>query len=304
MKTSLVCIWILFAGISFGQKSERFLTAKAFYLNNQYKEAEKLLVKEYKENPSIGVTFLLASTYYEQQKYKQSIPLYHRLYQTGDTNIQKDCIPYLCASYDRLKQKDSAYYFANLGIEQFPKEGVNYTNKAFLLRADMKFSEAKEVFYQCYKMDTTKYERLQNYIDICYKTKDYDECLRGLFLMRTLHPEYAIEMNFGYCYSMMENYKAADSVYQIVNKMDDPLFLNNFGFNKFKLGEKEKGIELIQQSLKLMPDNSYAYRNLAIIALEEGDKKKACMYLNKAKKLNFQMKYGDEVNTLLLEHCQ
>ena len=84
----------------------------------------------------------------------------------------------------------------------------------------------------------------------------------------------------------------------------DPIFLNNYGFNKHKMGFSDEGIRFIQASLQIKPDNSYAYRNLAMINIDNGELETACDNLKKAKELNFYTKYGNEVNELSVKYCQ
>ena len=127
--------------------------------------------------------------------------------------------------------------------------------------------------------------------------------MEDMLKAKELKPDLAIEFNMAYCFSMLERYSEADSMYQKIYDEKDPLFLNNYGFNKHKLGQSELGIEFIRKSLKLMPKNSYAYRNLAVIAIDQGNISKICEYLKEAKRLNFYTDYGVEVDKLLMKYC-
>ena len=55
-----------------------------------------------------------------------------------------------------------------------------------------------------------------------------------------------------------------------------------------KLGESEKGIKDLQDALLMIPDNSFAMRNLGFVYYELKDYKKACEYLQKAKDLGYE----------------
>ena len=103
---------------------------------------------------------------------------------------------------------------------------------------------------------------------------------------------------------MLERYQEADSVFQLIYNENDAFLLNNYGMNKHKMGKTEEGKKLIMKALSISPGNSYIYRNLAIIAIDENNKPKACEYLNKAKSLGFEKQYGTEVNELILKHCE
>jgi tetratricopeptide (TPR) repeat protein len=103
---------------------------------------------------------------------------------------------------------------------------------------------------------------------------------------------------------MLEKYEEADSIFQMIYKENDAFFLNNYGMNKHNMGQTAEGKKLIQKSLSINPNNSFAYRNLAVIALSEGDEIKACEYLQKAKSFGFENQYGTEVEELIIKHCK
>lgn len=79
---------------------------------------------------------------------------------------------------------------------------------------------------------------------------------------------------------------------------------NNRGFAKFKLGDIKGALQDINKSLELDNLNSYAYKNLAIIALFENDKDKACSNLKMAQQLGYSEKYGNEVDSLVMIYCK
>ena len=49
--------------------------------------------------------------------------------------------------------------------------------------------------------------------------------------------------------------------------------------------------------------NPWVWRNLGVIALESGDTAKACGHLRQALELGFTAQHGNEVETLMKEHC-
>jgi len=54
---------------------------------------------------------------------------------------------------------------------------------------------------------------------------------------------------------------------------------------------------------KLYPVNSYAYKNRALIYIEEKKWKEACEDLSKANELGYTRQYGKEVNELITKYC-
>ena len=60
----------------------------------------------------------------------------------------------------------------------------------------------------------------------------------------------------------------------------------------------------INHSLILLPNNSYAYKNRALVYLNRKDNDKGCADLNKAIELGYTEQYGDEVIKLINENCK
>jgi len=58
-----------------------------------------------------------------------------------------------------------------------------------------------------------------------------------------------------------------------------------------KLGETDKGINDLQEALKLNPQNSFAFYNLGIIYSETGNREKACEYISKAGDLGYEKEF-------------
>ncbi len=75
--------------------------------------------------------------------------------------------------------------------------------------------------------------------------------------------------------------------------------VNNLGFAKFKLGETEIAMALIDKSLCLDKGNAYAYKNKAIIFIDKGNGVEALKNFNFAKKYGYNEKYGDDVEKLM-----
>jgi hypothetical protein len=57
-------------------------------------------------------------------------------------------------------------------------------------------------------------------------------------------------------------------------------------------------------SLELMPKNSYAYKNLALISFDLGKKEEGCQYIEKALELGFTNMFGSEMEELKQEKCE
>jgi Flp pilus assembly protein TadD len=66
-----------------------------------------------------------------------------------------------------------------------------------------------------------------------------------------------------------------------------------------RLGYFSQARELIMQALEINKGNAYAYRNFALLYLQERNIPAAKEMLLKAKLYNFKGKYGNEVDRLL-----
>ncbi|MCW5898917.1 MAG: tetratricopeptide repeat protein [Flavobacteriales bacterium] len=79
---------------------------------------------------------------------------------------------------------------------------------------------------------------------------------------------------------------------------------NNRGWALHRLGETDKGIRNIELAGRKRRSNPYVYRNLGLIAIEQGDAEKGCAYLRTALEMKFTPLHGDEVETLYQRHCE
>jgi tetratricopeptide (TPR) repeat protein len=107
--------------------------------------------------------------------------------------------------------------------------------------------------------------------------------------------------------------KATQDAKFVIDNADSSLFSNKLnvagaynilGFVEYKQGDNSTALKYIEKSLSLMPENSYAYRNKALIFIDLHQKIKACEALNKAKTLKFLDSYGDEVDKLIGINCK
>lgn len=290
---------------SLGQEQSKTMKeATTHFFNDEFDQALKKFQKEYKKNPSIQVKFWLGYTYAEMNKISDAKPIFLDI-------IKSDYVgPEIAMSlvnlgncYAELKQSDSAHYYYDRAIESFPKMASGYFNKGQLLYTESKFEEAKLNFDKAIELESTDWWYFQKRLEVCFASQDYECALSDLLKVKELNPEIKNEMNLAYCYSMLERYDEADSIFNLIYDENDALFLNNYGMNKHNMGNSEEGKKIILKSLTIKSSNSYAYRNLAVIAISEGDHSKTCEYLKKAKSLGFEKYYGKEVNQLMIEHC-
>jgi tetratricopeptide (TPR) repeat protein len=69
------------------------------------------------------------------------------------------------------------------------------------------------------------------------------------------------------------------------------------------LNDLKGALDDVNHSLQLYPQNSYAYKNRALIFIAMKQYSKACADLQIAIQLGFTQMYGDEVKNLLEQYC-
>jgi len=291
---------------SFSQdKSKEMQKGTKLFFEKQYNDALKSFQKEYKKTPTVEAKFWIAHTYAEMQEITKAKPLFIEIIKSGHNGPEiAMSLVNLGNCYRSFKQVDSAYFYYDKAITGFPKMAIGYFNKAQLLYSESEFQKAKTNFDKAIEIESGDWWYYQKRLEVCFASQDYECALRDLIKVKELKPSMKIEMNLAYCYSMLKKYEEADSVFQLIYNENDALFLNNYGMNKHNLGKTIEGKEIIMKSLSLSPNNSYAYRNLAVIAIDENNSNKACEHLIKSKSLGFEKRYGKEVNELLTKHCK
>jgi len=90
---------------------------------------------------------------------------------------------------------------------------------------------------------------------------------------------------------------------ELNNNGNNAFAFNNRGFAKYKLGHYAEALKDIDNSIKIDSQNSYAYKNRALILVALDSLDNACVNLNKAIELGYSANYDDEVQKLILEYC-
>lgn len=132
---------------------------------------------------------------------------------------------------------------------------------------------------------------------------DYSRALK-------IDPKYSqYYLNRGFVYLKMKQFDKAIYDFERVPRYTEEVMaiafaLNNMGYAYLQLGKLELAEEKVMESLDLFPTNNYAYRNLALIKIEQKELDKACEYIAKSLELGFTYRYGDEVQKLQNQYCK
>ena len=174
---------------------------------------------------------------------------------------------------------------------------------------------AIEVFNKLLKLDPKDAESLV-YRGILHKRlRNYNATLTDFEEAIAINPNYdfAYEARGDfYTYSLAENFEQAikdynkviDNFKTNIPNQNKAYVFNNRGFAKYQAKDFDGAIEDINASIQLFPENAYAYKNRALVHLSSDNLEPMCADLAKAKALNFEDKYGQEVNNLMQENCK
>lgn len=286
------------------QGDPRFFEGIKLYNQHKYQEALDVFTEIQDSVSGITIEYYVASSHFRmknfelaQQEFESIVKKYNNGPEVGWAWVD------LGSCYRSLDQAELAIQaYTNAG-ERFP-ESNGWYHLGMYYASMNNAQEAFEAYSKHLSFDSLNPRVYAKRMEVDFELKLYDYALNDILKAKELDANYDIPMNEAFCYSMLEKYDLADSVYESIENKDDPYYLNNCGFNKFKLGEIEQGKEMILKSLEMYSYNSFAYRNLALIAIYQDHLSDACTNLFKAKELKFEVHFGAEVNQLIEKYCQ
>ena len=117
--------------------------------------------------------------------------------------------------------------------------------------------------------------------------------------------------NMGWIYVDFKDYEAALESFKVAHKIaldNEELSaqartLNNLGYGYGLNKEYQKGVNLINESIKLNPKNSFTYRNLSELYMFQDNKSESCKYLQMSLDRNIEEEWGIRYVQELLMYC-
>ena len=88
------------------------------------------------------------------------------------------------------------------------------------------------------------------------------------------------------------------------NNEEIPVIYNNRGYAKYKQGSLDEALKDINTSISMLPDNSYAFKNRALVYIAMNKPNLACDDISTSLRLNFTKIYGPEAEQLQKQHCK
>jgi tetratricopeptide (TPR) repeat protein len=240
---------------------------------NGIKEFERALLLD---DNNINALNSKALAYYYSGNEKKALEEYWSVLQIN--SINKDALLGIASIYTKQQLFDSAEYFLNISLNNYPNDNVTCSNLAYMYLILKNYPEAIKYYSQA--------------IEIKY---DFNDVTSRGFAYIELGEYGKAKIDFE---SVIKNAEI-----NFYNQPRIALAYNNLGYVEYKFGDNSTALKHINKSIELLPNNSYAYRNLALIMLSMNDNEKACEALNKAKSLKFSDYYGNEVDNLIKENC-
>lgn len=305
MNSRVFSVFLLFYSfLSFAQ-NEDFEKGVQLFKDSAYSEALSSFQAAQKIERSIKNEFYMASCHMFLEQFETAKNEFIQIVNEHDSkNIEVQWSMINGAScYRELKMIDSSIYYYQSACELYPKSGAHYNLAQLYYQLD-KFELAKDCYTRAIEADP---KDVMNYLkrqEIEFILEDFEGAHNDMLKVKEIDPESYNPNNEAFCFTMMKKYNKADSIYLSIYDETNPFFLNNFGFNKHKMGASDQGIELINKSLAMDPKNAFAYRNLGVIYNDLQKTKKACKCWEKALDLNFSTQYGNEVQNLMNQHCK
>jgi tetratricopeptide (TPR) repeat protein len=204
---------------------------------------------------------------------------------------------------------DSAYALLRSVVEMGPDEQANMFLAGILLRRNDP-AAALEVLDQLMpvvsrpaavsKVERTRGEAMALLGDTLEAHKAFDRAISIL-------PKDPVAYNSRgwYLYALQGMHEQAIRDYDRAIKLDlnYSFAFNNRGWSRHRIGQTEKGLKDIRNAINRSPNNAYAYRNLGMVQLDLGQADLACQQFRTALEKGFTLRYGDEMERALVQHC-
>lgn len=198
----------------------------------------------------------------------------------------------------------------NIFLSHEPKNIEIRTIKAGVYFKYQKFDKALKEYNQILKDAPNNYKAITFRASIYKKLGKLDLALRELNkVVKAKYKSPMVLEERASVFIKKEMFDKAISDYNKIlsetsNKEIEAYTLNNRGFAYHKKGDNQKALVSINQSLKLLSSNSYAYKNRALVYIDMKKYEDACNDLNKSIEFGYTEIYNDEVEKLIEKNCK
>ncbi len=206
-----------------------------------------------------------------------------------------------------VKRYDEAFQDFQAALKLNAKFGEAYYG---LCLVKVNQNAIQEAIAFCDKADSLEYKAGLSHqlrAEICQKTGDHlceiKELTESINLDGLNNP--ANYNNRGMAYNTAGKYAEAIKDFNMAIRIDPKIAYpyNNKAFSLFKLNQTDSALILVEQSLKIKSDNSYALKNRGEILLSMKKAEQACKDFNMAKSMSQDAKQVAELETLIRSNC-
>jgi tetratricopeptide (TPR) repeat protein len=228
----------------------------------------------------------LATLYYQQDDLDRAQHLYERAVYCDPSFYQA-----------RLNLSNTLYelrqYYRGLDVlanqyEQTPDSAAVMFGMGLHLTRLREYDSAKAIFNRALKFQPDNEEILINLGTLNYYQENFEAAKDYLNRSIEINPDEPEAYNtLALIASAQGNYNTAlENINKALALNDEAHYLNNKGFILIKLGKLEEAAENINESIVMDPLNAWAFRNKAILRLQQQQPQEALKLLDRAGKLN------------------
>jgi tetratricopeptide (TPR) repeat protein len=215
----------------------------------------------------------------------------------------------LCHMYKQ--ELDSALFVAHIAYilaqNQYEQAKANSMLGEVLLSKD-KDDQAFEYFSKSLQLDTTNNRGYKKAAQIAIKQGEY-EAAEKLLLKALANDSKDLEIliNLAYTYNKLEFFRQSIEYSNMALAFNplQPLARSNRAFAYLNLGQNERALDDINQSIRSNNKNAiaYIYKGQILLKSEKEDPDKACKCFDKAYSLSADLTTDSNLKELMAQHC-
>ena len=214
----------------------------------------------------------------------------------------------LCHMYN--EELDSALMIAHISYilaeSQYERARAgSLLGEVFLSKQDE--LKALEYFSESLQLDTTNNSGYKKAALIAMRQRDFDQA-ETLLLKALINDSRDLEIliNLAYTYNNLEYYRQSLEYCNMALTFDpaEPLARSNRAFAYYQLGETDRALEDINQSIRSDKTNpvAYKYKGEILLAMKE-ETEKACKCFDKAIDLGYEQVSESALSVLIAANC-
>jgi tetratricopeptide (TPR) repeat protein len=196
------------------------------------------------------------SALYDLDKYREAVDNYKRITQLSPDYLYTNY--YLGRCYKALKMADSAMYYANATIKQYPDDDDGYNLKGDIYYARDDYANAIDWFAQAIKLEPDDYENYEDRGDAYYYSDNVDSALADFTKAASIDKNRAyLPDRIGDCYYKNKDYEKSISYHQQAIRIDPKYKYAYVGLDLCydKLGKHQLAIEACKKAIAI--DSTY-----------------------------------------------